>query len=84
MCSLLFPEGLAFEKAAALPLVLTTGSQLIERAVKPQRGQTVLVTGALGGVAEPRFTLRVNTASGYWRACAAAKKTRQQSCRPMG
>ncbi len=44
------PESLAFEKAAALPLVVTTGSQLIERAVKPQRGQTVLVTGALGGV----------------------------------
>lgn len=44
------PESLAFERAAALPLVLTTGAQLIERAVKPQRGQTVLVTGALGGV----------------------------------
>jgi NADPH:quinone reductase-like Zn-dependent oxidoreductase len=45
------PEALDFEKAAALPLVVTTGSQLIERAVKPQRGQTVLVTGALGSVA---------------------------------
>lgn len=44
------PEALDFEKAAALPLVLTTGTQLIERAVKPQRGQTVLVTGALGSV----------------------------------
>lgn len=45
------PESLAFEKAAALPLVLTTGAQLIERAVKPHAGQTVLVTGALGSVA---------------------------------
>jgi NADPH:quinone reductase-like Zn-dependent oxidoreductase len=45
------PSGLNFERAAALPLVVTTGSQLIERAVKPQRGQTVLVTGALGSVA---------------------------------
>ena len=44
------PQALDFEKAAALPLVLTTGTQLIERAVKPQRGQTVLVTGALGSV----------------------------------
>jgi NADPH:quinone reductase-like Zn-dependent oxidoreductase len=44
------PEGLSFEQAGALPLVTTTGSQLIERAVKPQSGQTVLVTGALGGV----------------------------------
>ena len=45
------PDALDFEKAAALPLVVTTGAQLIERAVKPQRGQTVLVTGALGSVA---------------------------------
>lgn len=44
------PDGLDFEQAAALPLVLTTGAQLIERAVKPQPGWTVLVTGALGGV----------------------------------
>jgi len=44
------PEALTFEQAAALPLVLTTGAQLIERAVKPAAGQAVLVTGALGGV----------------------------------
>jgi NADPH:quinone reductase-like Zn-dependent oxidoreductase len=44
------PEALTFEEAAALPLVVTTGAQLIERAVKPAAGQTVLVTGALGGV----------------------------------
>jgi NADPH:quinone reductase-like Zn-dependent oxidoreductase len=44
------PDGLSFEQAAALPLVTTTGAQLIERAVKPKAGQTVLVTGALGGV----------------------------------
>jgi NADPH:quinone reductase-like Zn-dependent oxidoreductase len=44
------PDALDFKRAAALPLVVTTGAQLIERAVKPQPGQTVLVTGALGGV----------------------------------
>jgi NADPH:quinone reductase-like Zn-dependent oxidoreductase len=44
------PDGLSFEQAGALPLVTTTGAQLIERAVKPKPGQTVLVTGALGGV----------------------------------
>jgi NADPH:quinone reductase-like Zn-dependent oxidoreductase len=44
------PDALSFEQAAALPLVTTTGSQLIERAVKAQAGQTILVTGALGGV----------------------------------
>src|ERR1700689_2079496 len=44
------PDALNFEQAGALPLVTTTGTQLIERAVKPTSGQTVLVTGALGGV----------------------------------
>ena len=44
------PEKLSFEQAAALPLVTLTGAQLIERAVKPQPGWTVLVTGALGSV----------------------------------
>ncbi len=44
------PEKLSFEQAAALPLVLTTGAQLIERAIKVSRGQRVLVLGALGGV----------------------------------
>ena len=44
------PETLSFEQAAALPLVTLTGTQLIERAVKPKAGETVLVTGALGGV----------------------------------
>lgn len=44
------PDKLSFEQAAALPLVVTTGSQLMERAIKIQRGQTVLVLGALGSV----------------------------------
>jgi len=44
------PDGLSFEQAAALPLVLTTGAQLIERAIEPEPGWTILVTGAVGGV----------------------------------
>lgn len=44
------PDKLSYEQAAALPLVLTTGAQLIERAVNVQPGWTVLVTGAVGGV----------------------------------
>jgi NADPH:quinone reductase-like Zn-dependent oxidoreductase len=44
------PEKLTFEQAAALPLVLTTGAQLIERAIKVSRGQRILILGALGGV----------------------------------
>jgi NADPH:quinone reductase-like Zn-dependent oxidoreductase len=43
------PEGLELEQAGALPLVVSTGAELMER-IDPQRGDTVLVTGALGGV----------------------------------
>ena len=44
------PEKLDVVKAAALPLVTLTGEQLITRGTKIQAGQTVLATGALGGV----------------------------------
>ncbi|HEX4023496.1 MAG TPA: NADP-dependent oxidoreductase [Steroidobacteraceae bacterium] len=43
------PEGLDIEQAGALPLVVSTGAELMER-IAPQRGDTVLVTGALGAV----------------------------------
>ena len=44
------PAGLDLVDAAALPLVLLTGAQLIEEAADVREGQTVLVTGATGGV----------------------------------
>jgi NADPH:quinone reductase-like Zn-dependent oxidoreductase len=44
------PEGLDLIHAAALPLVTLTGEQLISRGASPQPGQTILVTGAIGGV----------------------------------
>jgi len=44
------PEGLDHIEAAALPVVLNTGEQLIVQAGNVQRGQTVIITGALGSV----------------------------------
>jgi NADPH:quinone reductase-like Zn-dependent oxidoreductase len=44
------PEHLDLVEAASLPLVTLTGEQLITSGTKIQSGQTVLVTGALGGV----------------------------------
>ncbi|MGD0164143.1 MAG: NADP-dependent oxidoreductase [Candidatus Sulfotelmatobacter sp.] len=46
----LIPSGLSFERAAALPLVVLTGAQLIEKGVRPRSGETILITGAVGGV----------------------------------
>ena len=44
------PEGLDLVHAAALPLVTLTGEQLIRLGTGIEAGQTVLITGALGGV----------------------------------
>jgi len=44
------PDGLDLVRAAALPLVFDTGSQLIRLGTDIQAGQTVLITGAIGGV----------------------------------
>jgi NADPH:quinone reductase-like Zn-dependent oxidoreductase len=44
------PASLDPVDAAALPLVVLTGAQLIEEAVRPGPGEVVLVTGAVGSV----------------------------------
>jgi NADPH:quinone reductase-like Zn-dependent oxidoreductase len=44
------PKGLDPIDAAALPLVLLTGSQLIELGIRPEPKQVILITGAVGGV----------------------------------
>jgi NADPH:quinone reductase-like Zn-dependent oxidoreductase len=43
------PDGVDVQEAAALPLVTTTGGQLMQR-IGSKQGDVVLVTGALGGV----------------------------------
>jgi len=44
------PEGLDLIDAAAIPLVILTGDQLVRVAARAQRGQTFIVSGALGSV----------------------------------
>lgn len=44
------PEGLSLVDSAAIPLIALTGDQLVRLAARAQRGQTLLVTGALGSV----------------------------------
>lgn len=75
------PDALDFERAAALPLVVTTGAQLIERAVKPQHGQTVLVTGALGSVA--RSAIHVARQHGA-RVLAGVRASEKQKASQLG
>ena len=44
------PDGVDLEDAAAIPLIALTGDQLVRHATSVQKGQVVLVTGALGNV----------------------------------
>jgi NADPH:quinone reductase-like Zn-dependent oxidoreductase len=44
------PDGLDLVDCAALPLICLTGDQLVRLAARAQSGQTLLVSGALGGV----------------------------------
>jgi len=44
------PDGVDLIDAAAIPLIALTGDQLIRIATNVQKGQTVLITGALGSV----------------------------------
>jgi NADPH:quinone reductase-like Zn-dependent oxidoreductase len=44
------PDGLDLADAAAIPLIALTGDQLVRLATNVQKGQVVLITGALGSV----------------------------------
>ncbi len=44
------PDGVDLVDAAAIPLIAVTGDQLVRVATKVQKGQVVLITGALGSV----------------------------------
>jgi len=44
------PDGLDLVDAAAIPLVVLTGDQLVKLATRAQTGQAILVSGALGSV----------------------------------
>src|SRR6202795_1426381 len=44
------PDGVNLADAAAIPLVALTGDQLVRLASNVQKGQVVLITGALGSV----------------------------------
>jgi NADPH:quinone reductase-like Zn-dependent oxidoreductase len=45
----LIPDGLDNKQAGSMPLVTTTGAQLVDQ-IRPGRGDTILVTGAYGNV----------------------------------
>jgi NADPH:quinone reductase-like Zn-dependent oxidoreductase len=68
------PSKLDLIDAAALPLALLTGAQLVEEAVKPREGERVLVTGAVGSVGRAAvFTAKVRGAK-VWAGVRGKQK----------
>ena len=75
------PEELDIVDAAALPLVLLTGEQLMMRGVKPEKGWTVLVAGAIGGVG--RTAVYVGKQAGA-TVIAGVKKSQLEEAKSLG
>ena len=75
------PEKLDLVKAAALPLVTTTGEQLITRGTKIQSGQTVLISGAVGSVG--RSAVRTAKKAGAM-VIAGVRKSQMKEAEAIG
>ncbi len=75
------PEGLDVVKAGALPLVCLTGEQLITRGTGVQPGETVLISGAVGGVG--RAAVRTAKDAGA-KVIAAVRAKQLQEAETLG
>jgi NADPH:quinone reductase-like Zn-dependent oxidoreductase len=75
------PNGLELTEAAAVPLVVTTGEQLISLGTKIEKGQTVMITGALGSVGRSAvFTAKQAGAT----VIAGVRKSQKQEAAQVG
>jgi NADPH:quinone reductase-like Zn-dependent oxidoreductase len=68
------PDRVDLVDAAALPLVLLTGTQLVEEAVNPERGARVLVTGAVGSVGRAAVFAAKERGAHVWAGVRRAQK----------
>jgi NADPH:quinone reductase-like Zn-dependent oxidoreductase len=75
------PDNLDGIEAAALPLVMLTGAQVIERGVRPRSGETLLVTGAVGGVG--RTAVHVARSHGV-HVIAGVRASRKVEAKDLG
>jgi NADPH:quinone reductase-like Zn-dependent oxidoreductase len=69
------PDGLDLIEAAAIPLAVLTGDQLVRLSTQVQRGQTLIVSGALGSVGRAA----VHTAKKLGARVIAGVRARQLS-----
>src|ERR1700690_1054918 len=75
------PDGVELADAAAIPLIALTGDQLVRLATNVQKGQTVLVTGAVGSVGRAA----VHTAKKLGaQVIAGVRKKQLENARALG
>jgi NADPH:quinone reductase-like Zn-dependent oxidoreductase len=74
------PDGLELEQAAALPLVVTTGAQLIQH-IRLKPGDVVLVTGAMGNVGRSAVYLAKSQGA---RVIAGVKTAQKEEAKALG
>jgi NADPH:quinone reductase-like Zn-dependent oxidoreductase len=72
------PDGLDDHQAGAIPLVTTTGAELID-AIRPESGNTVLVTGAYGNVGRTAVYVAKQRGARVIAAVRMAQKERAES-----
>ena len=74
------PDGVDVEQAAALPLVVTTGAQLVQR-IQPRRGDLLLVTGAVGSVGRSAVYMAKHLGA---RVLAGVKTAQKETANSLG
>jgi NADPH:quinone reductase-like Zn-dependent oxidoreductase len=75
------PEGLDLVAASALPLVTLTGEQLVRLGTGVEAGQTILITGAAGGVGRSAiYTAKLAGA----KAIAGVRKKQLEEAKSLG
>lgn len=75
------PDAMDFATAAGMPCPALTGTQMIEEQLKPQKGDTILITGATGMVG--RFALLAAKSAGA-RVVAAVRPAYAEEARALG
>lgn len=69
------PATMDLVEAAALPLALLTGAQLIEEAMRARPGDVLLVTGALGNVGRVAVFVAKSHGATVWAGVRSAQKS---------
>ncbi len=75
------PEGMDLVEAAALPLVMLTGEQLVRLGAEIKAGETVLITGAVGAVGRSAVFAAKSMGA---KVIAGVRKSQVEQAKPLG